>query len=305
MTTQTIKSNNFSLASLDWRGLINLTKPTITLLVVVTVVPGMMLAAGSLPNPWLLLAATFGTYLSSSSSAVFNHILDSDLDVIMKRTKSRPVVTGKIPSSVALVFGLVLGVLSLVILYVFTTPLAAAVSLAANIFYAAIYTLTLKRHTVQNIVIGGAAGAVGPLIGWAAVTGTSIGWPAGVLFLIVFLWTPPHFWALAIKYKDDYAQAGIPMMPCVKGLETTRKQMFLYTLTLIPAITALYWGGVAGAIYFITSMAATLYFIWVAFKLYRTKDDKYAMPVFHYSCLYLFIIFGSLAIDRLVQFLGN
>ncbi len=288
-------ASNFS-----WSALVNLTKPTITLLVVVTVIPGMMLASPAIPSPWLMFAAAIGTYFSSASSAVFNHLLDTDLDQVMKRTRGRPVPSGSISPTTALGFGFSLAAISILVLYIFTTPLAAGVSLAANIFYAAIYTLVLKRHTVQNIVIGGAAGAVGPLIGWAAVTGDSLGWPAWALFAIVFLWTPPHFWALAIKYREDYAKAKVPMMPAIKGCEPTRKQIFYYTLTLIPAVASLYWGQKAGLIYLSVSLVATLYFIWVAFNLYRSGDNAMAMPVFHYSCLYLFIVFGSLAVDRLM-----
>jgi protoheme IX farnesyltransferase len=260
----------------------------------------MFLAAGAFPSPWLMLAATFGTFLSSASSSVFNHLLDSDLDQIMKRTRSRPVASKEVPEAIAFAFGIILGSLSLLILYFFTTPLAAAVALGANLFYALIYTLVLKRHTVQNIVIGGAAGAVGPLIGWAAVDATGIGWPAWTLFMVVFFWTPPHFWALALKYKSDYAQAKVPMLPVIAGDETTRKQMFLYCLTLIPIVFALYGGGQAGLIYLIPSMAATIYFVWLTFKLYRSHENTLAMPVFHYSCLYLFGIFGSLALDQLL-----
>lgn len=281
-----------------WRALFQLTKPTITLLVVVTVVPSMFLAASGFPTPWVMIAALFGTFLSSASSSVFNHLLDSDLDQIMKRTRARPVASKKVPESTAFAFGLSLGAASLFVLYFFTTPLAALVALSANIFYALIYTLTLKRHTVQNIVIGGAAGAVGPLIGWAAIDGSSLGWPAWVLFAIIFLWTPPHFWALALKYKDDYASAKVPMLPCVAGDATTQKQMFLYTLVLIPAVVSLYVGNVAGLVYLIPSLAATGYFSWIAYKLMKSGDSKNAMPVFHYSCLYLFIIFGSLAFDQ-------
>jgi protoheme IX farnesyltransferase len=276
-----------------------LTKPTITLLVVVTVVPGLLLASSTIPDPIVALAALIGTYLASASASVFNHLLDADLDQVMHRTRGRPLPSGQVSSEAALIFGGVLGAASLAVLYVFTTPLAAAVAFAANVFYVAVYTLCLKRHTDQNIVIGGAAGAVGPLIGWAAVTG-SIGWPAWVLFLVIFLWTPPHFWALAIKYKQDYAAAGVPMMPVSRGDDVTRWQMFLYTLTLIPTVASLTIFGSAGWIYLIPSMAATLYFSWRAWRLWRTADNQHAMPLFHYSCLYLFVIFGALTFDRLV-----
>ena len=283
----------------NWRNYIPLTKPTVTLLVVVTVVPALLLAANGLPHLVPALAALIGTYLSSASASVFNHILDSDVDLRMTRTRGRPVACGKISQNAALAFGSVLGFISLLLLYVYATPLAAVVAFSANVFYVLGYTLCLKRYTSQNIVIGGAAGAVGPLIGWAAVTGT-LGWPAWTLFAIIFLWTPPHFWSLAIKYKKDYAAAGIPMLPVVKGDEATRRQIFWYTLTLFPPVIALYYFGAANGIYLATSVAATGWFSWKAWQLLASKDNLKAMPVFHYSCLYLFIVVGGLTVDRLV-----
>ncbi len=285
--------------AMSWRAFIPLTKPTITLLVVVTAVPTLLLAAQGVPKMAVAMAALFGTYLASASASVFNHILDADLDAAMNRTRGRPMPSGQVPPAAAFAFGCFLGVASLFVLYVYATPLAAVVGLLANVFYVLIYTVCLKRHTDQNIVIGGAAGAVGPLIGWAAVTG-EIGWPAWVLFAIIFLWTPPHFWALALKYKRDYAAAGVPMMPVTRGDESTRKQMFLYTLTLLPAVWALYQFGAAGLIYLVLSFAATAYFCWLAYKLHRDRDNAKAMPLFHYSCLYLFAVFGALTLDRIV-----
>jgi protoheme IX farnesyltransferase len=282
-----------------WRAYVPLTKPTISLLVVVTIVPTLLVAAGGVPDLGVALAALVGTYLSSASASVFNHLLDRDLDQVMARTRGRPMPSGQVAPQAALTFGAVLGALSLAILYVFATPVAAAVAFLANVFYVLVYTLCLKRYTDQNIVIGGAAGAVGPLIGWAAVDGT-IAWPAWALFAVVFLWTPPHFWALALKYKKDYAAAKVPMMPVTRGDETTRRQMFWYTLTLFPPIVALTWFGVAGWIYLSLSLAATLYFAWKTWILMRRRDNTLAMPVFHYSCLYLFLVFGALTLDRVV-----
>lgn len=291
-----------SMPTATWRSYVPLTKPTITLLVVVTVVPTLLLAAPSLPSLTVAIAALFGTYLASASASVFNHLLDQDLDAVMQRTRGRPVASGQVSRNAAFALGSVLGVLSLVVLYWFTTPLAAAVALAANVFYVLIYTLCLKRYTDQNIVIGGAAGAVGPLIGWAAVTG-NLSWSAWVLFWIIVLWTPPHFWALALKYQKDYAAAGIPMLPVTRGEETTRRHMFLYTLTLWPAVASLYAFGAAGLIYVIPSMLATAEFTRRAWVLYREHNNRGAMPVFHYSCLYLFVIFGALTFDRLAAVL--
>ncbi len=283
-----------------WRDYIPLTKPTISLLVVVTVVPAMLFTASGLPSVTTALAALVGTFLASASAAVFNHLLDADLDMVMNRTSKRPMPSGKVTNTNAFIFGLTLGILSTSILLAYTTPLAAIVAIAANLFYVLIYTYGLKRNTDQNIVIGGAAGAVGPLIGWAAVTG-ELSWQAWILFLIIFLWTPPHFWALAIKYRDDYAAANVPMLPVTRGFEVTRRHIFLYTLTLVPAVASLYVSNDAGLVYLIGAMGATIYFVYKAWQLYRDHHNEKAMAVFHYSCLYLFIVFGALTLDRLVR----
>lgn len=283
------------------RTYLPLMKPTISLLVVVTVVPALLMAAAGFPAPGLVIATLVGTYLASGSAAVFNHLLDSDLDGQMRRTRGRPVASGRISQKAAFLFGSALGIVSVLILCQWTTPLAAGVALAANAFYVLGYTLHLKRSTDQNIVIGGAAGAVGPLIGWAAVTG-SLPWPAWALFAVIFLWTPPHFWALALKYKGDYKAAGIPMLPVTKGDEATRRQIFLYTLTLFPFIVSLYGFSEAGLVYLVPSLAATVYFAVKAGQLYASKENTASMPVFHYSCLYLFLVFGSLTLDRILAF---
>lgn len=286
--------------AVSWRDYFQLTKPTISLLVVVTVIPGLLLVSpGDIPSMNLIFATLVGTWLASSSAAIFNHVVDSDVDQQMVRTRKRPVASGRVSNTRAVIFASVLGLASVGVLWHFTSFTAAFVALVANAFYVLFYTMYLKRRTVQNIVIGGAAGAVGPLIGWAAVDG-SIGWPAWVLFAVIFMWTPPHFWALALKYKEDYAAAGIPMMPVVRGDESTRRQMFVYTLFLIPLVGSLTLFDVAGWIYFIPSMGLTLYFSWMAWKLMRSKNNTGAMPLFHYSCLYLFGVFGALMADRLI-----
>jgi heme o synthase len=282
-----------------WRDFFQLTKPTISLLVVVTVIPGLLMGSVAGIPPLKLIAATlFGTWLASASAAVFNHLVDSDIDQTMTRTRKRPVASGRVEPSQAFLFGTGLGILSFLILWIVANPLTAWISLAANAFYVLFYTAYLKRRTVQNIVIGGAAGAVGPLMGWAAVAG-DVAWPAWVLFAIIFMWTPPHFWALAIKYKEDYASAGVPMMPSVRGVRVTKWQMFLYTLSLWPLVASLFIAGVAGWVYFAPSAALTIYFSWLSLKLLRSADDSSAMPLFHFSCLYLFGVFGSLMFDRL------
>lgn len=285
--------------ALDWKAYFQMTKPTISLLVVVTVIPALFLTQDAFPSLQLALVALLGTFLASGSAAVFNHLVDADIDQHMKRTRSRPIPAGKISMPKALTFGISMGVASFLLLYYFATPLAAWLGVAGNFLYVVVYTMYLKRRTVQNIVLGGAAGCFGPLIGWAAVTGT-LEWPAWVLFGIVFLWTPPHFWSLAIKYKDDYARANIPMLPTVKGLEVTRQQILFYSVLLIPCVLSLSVFGIAGWIYGILAGGLTLYFVWLAYKLYATKENLRAMPLFYYSCFYLFGVFGALTLDRLV-----
>ncbi len=296
----------------SWRDYFQLTKPTISMLVVVTAVPAMLMPAmrgtgsigASLP---VALAALFGTWLASASASVFNHLLDHDVDMNMGRTRGRPLPSGRVSNRKAFWFATFLGVASWLMLDQLASPVSAWTAVAANAFYVLIYTAFLKRRTVQNIVIGGAAGAVGPLIGWAACTndlGLVSAWPAWVLFTIIFLWTPPHFWALAIKYKADYAAAHIPMMPVVRGDAVTRWQMLLYTISLVPAVGSLYWFGAAGLVYLIPSMLLTLLFVRYAWRLWLTGENSLAMPLFHYSCFYLFGIFGSLTADRFLSMAG-
>jgi protoheme IX farnesyltransferase len=296
----------------SWRDYFQLTKPTISMLVVVTAVPAMLMPAmrgtgeigASLP---VALATLLGTWLASASASVFNHLLDHDVDMNMMRTRGRPLPSGRISNQKAFWFATFLGVTSWFVLNEYASPVSAWTAVAANAFYVLIYTAFLKRRTVQNIVIGGAAGAVGPLIGWAACTndlGLVSAWPAWALFAVIFLWTPPHFWALAIKYKADYAAAHIPMMPVVRGDAVTRWQMLLYTVSLVPAVGSLYWFGAAGLVYMIPSMLLTLLFVRYAWRLWLTGENSLAMPLFHYSCFYLFGIFGSLTADRFLSLTG-
>ena len=281
------------------RALFQMMKPTISLLVVVTVVPSYLIAGqGSAPLD-VLLWTLLGTYFASGSAGIFNHLADSDIDGYMNRTSSRPLPTGKVSNGLAAVTATALGILSFWILWQKAYPLTAWIALAANGFYVLFYTMYLKRRTVQNIVIGGAAGAVGPLIGYSALTGT-LDLSSWILFMVIFLWTPPHFWALAIKYRDDYAKANIPMLPSVKGVPETKKQILLYTLTLVPTVAWLFAIGDGGWIYLVGSMALTLWFAWLALKLFKSADETQAMPLFLYSCFYLFGVFGFLAIDRMI-----
>lgn len=288
--------------SATWRDFIQMTKPTISLLVAITALPGILLAGDELPSLALVVVVFFGTWLAAASGGALNQFVDADIDKAMKRTSRRPLPTGNISSRVALFYGLGLGVLGTGILYVYTTPLAAVISILANLFYVLFYTAYLKKRTVQNIVIGGAAGAVGPLIGCAAVTG-ELSMSAWLMFWVVFFWTPPHFWALAIKYKDDYASADVPMLPAVKGYAYTRRSIFLYTLTLPPLFILMYLDGAYSLIGCAISLGLTLYFVWKAFQLYYSRDNSFAMPVFHYSCLYLLLVFVVISVDRLVLLL--
>lgn len=298
-------------AMAELRGYFQMTKPSISLLVAFTVVPTLFMAAEQQGGVsfWLAFCAVFGTYLASSSAGIFNHIVDSDIDSTMDRTRKRPLPSGRVHKGIATFVAVALGLGSYALLYTQTSPLAAHIALLANFFYVVIYTIILKRRTSQNIVIGGAAGSVGPLIGWAAVSGT-IAWPAWVLFMVVFLWTPPHFWALAIKYKDDYSAAGVPMLPSVKGVKVTQKQIFYYTLALVPTVGLLLIDSAASYVYALISIPMTLYFCYLAYKLLRTEfapkaadnevPNRKAMEVFFFSLIYVFGVFGSLIIDRAI-----
>lgn len=299
---QSISVNDLSLRrpGAVWMDYVTLTKPTITLLVVITAIPSLLLALPGLPAPDLAIATLVGTALASASAGIFNQIVEIGVDDSMERTKYRSMPRGKVKVPQALVFATLLGVLGLAILGIWTTKLAALIALAGHAFYVLGYTMFLKKRTAQNIVIGGAAGAVGPLIGWAAVTG-HLAWPAWALFLIITLWTPPHFWALAIKYKQDYAQAGIPMYPVVYGDASTRWAMMIYTYTLFPPIIALFLGGYGGKFYLIVSLVLTGKFAWDATQIYRSQSNRDVMRFFHYSCLYTFGIFGALTLDSLIM----
>ena len=282
-----------------WRSLFQMTKPTITLLVVVTTIPGLLLALepGELPTLSLLWGALLGAGLTSASAAVFNQVVEMDVDRLMMRTCGRSLPKGAVSKNTGVFFGLVLLVMGEWCLWYFATPLAAAVALFGHLFYVLIYTMILKKRTVQNIVIGGAAGAVGPLIGWAAVTG-QLSWEAWAMFVVIFLWTPPHFWSLAIKYMEDYRQAGIPMYPVVHGEAKTRRLIFLYTASLIPVVV--YLAYVTGPLFLLFGGGLTVVFAWKAWKLWTEPANNELMPFFHYSCFYTFGVFGVMTIERLM-----
>lgn len=278
-----------------------LTKPRVIELLLITTLPTMILAQGGLPNFWLVIATLVGGSLSAGAANAFNCYMDTDIDKIMGRTKNRPLVTGELSGREALIFSWLLAAVSVLWLGLLVNWLASLISLAALLFYVLIYTMVLKRRTPQNIVWGGAAGAAPVLIGWAAVTG-EVSASAWVLFLIIFLWTPPHYWPLSVKYKEDYAAAGVPMLPVVRSTKTVVQQILIYawavgasTLLLIPI-------GNMGLIYTATAVIGSAWFIIAAHKLHKeglAGELKKPMSLFHLSNLYLTALFVAVAIDPL------
>ena len=283
-----------------WRPYLSMMKPTISALVLFTTIPGILLSDRQ-PSLIMFLATCLGTLLAAGSAGIFNHLVDAKIDQLMIRTKLRPLPAGTVSRKIAIFIGSIGAVTGFITLYIFASPLAAWIALSANAFYVLGYSLYLKPRTPQNIVIGGAAGAVGPLIGLAAVQQT-IDLTGFLLFLIIFLWTPPHFWALALKYKKDYAKANIPMFPVVYGDNKTRLWILIYSLTLLPVVSTVYVLNPSLIAFSITSIPATCYFIWLAFELYREKSNSKAMSLFYYSCIYLFIVFTGMTIDRIIYF---
>jgi protoheme IX farnesyltransferase len=276
-----------------------MTKPSITLLVLVTTAGAMVWAAGGLPRVELAVATIVGLACASGGGAVLNHVLDRDIDRLMERTRRRPVATGRVSVAAATTFGVGLNVVAAAILLAFTNLLTAAFAIGGSAFYVVVYTMLLKRRTPQNIVIGGAAGAIPPLAGWAAVTG-EVGLAPLIMFLIIFLWTPPHFWALAILKKDEYAQAGVPMLPSVASERETAIQILAYTVilaavSLIPVAT-----GLLGVLYAIAAIALGGRFIFLAARLLRTHSRIAARATFLYSLLYLALLFAAMGADRVV-----
>ncbi|HEV2780841.1 MAG TPA: heme o synthase [Actinophytocola sp.] len=279
------------------RAYVALTKPRIIELLLVTTVPAMMLAERGIPSPWLVFATLFGGTMAAASANVLNCVADADIDAIMKRTKARPLARHQVSTRGALVFGVVLGVLSFGWLVATTNLLAAVMAVGAILFYVLVYTLVLKRRTAQNIVWGGAAGCMPVVIGWAAVTG-DVGWPALVMFGVIFFWTPPHFWALAMRFRDDYARAGVPMLPVVATAERVARQIVIYswvmvfwTLLLVP---------VTGWVYVGFALVAGMWFLTRAHQLYATiRRGGKGNPVklFHLSNSYLTLVFVALAVD--------
>ena len=267
------------------------------MLIVFTAVVGMFLAVPGWPDPVAAILGTFGIGAAASSAAVINHVLDARIDIQMARTRSRPLPTGKLKESQALVFAFVLCLVSMLVLWFLVNPLTAVLTFASLIGYAIIYTAYLKRATPQNIVIGGAAGAAPPVLGWTAVTGEIHG-DALLLFLIVFIWTPPHFWALAIARKDDYEKAGIPMLPVTHGNAFTRLFILLYTILLVLITILPYLSGMSGMIYLVTALILGGMFLWFAIRLTRDENNELPMKVFRFSINYLMVLFAALLVDH-------
>jgi len=283
-----------------WRDYVTLTKPRIMTLLLLTGFCGMVIGAQGLPPVWLAAAAMVGLALACGGASALNHVLDADIDRLMgKRTRSRPVAAGRVTAAYALEFGLALSALSFVLLASIVNVLTAVLALVGNLFYVLVYTRLLKRSTPQNIVIGGAAGAVPPLVGWAAATG-DLTLPALVLFAIVFLWTPPHFWALALLIKRDYAAAGVPMLPVVRGEDETAKQIVLYTVALVAFTLAPALWGQFGAVYLVAAAALGGAFLWLAVRLRRERTPARAGLLFHYSLAYLALLFVAMAFDSVL-----
>ena len=277
-----------------------MTKPSITLLVLVTTAGAMVWAASGLPPLELTVATIIGMACASGGGAVLNHVLDRDIDRLMERTRRRPVATGRVSVAAATAFGLGLNVLAAVILLSFTNVLTAVLAIGGSAFYVVVYTMVLKRRTPQNIVIGGAAGAIPPLAGWAAVTG-EIGLAPLIMFLIIFLWTPPHFWALAILKKDEYARAGIPMLPAVATERETAVQILAYTVILAAVSLIPVFTGLLGVLYAVAAIALGGRFILLAYRLLRTHSPLAARATFLYSLLYLALLFAAMGADRAIS----
>ena len=287
----------------EWRDFLALTKPRVMTLVVFTALCG-LLAAPAHINPILGFTAILCTAVGAGASGALNMWYEADLDAHMKRTRSRPLPAGRMERQSALHFGVGLGVGSVVLMGLAINLLAAAILAVSILFYVLVYTVWLKRRTPQNIVIGGAAGAFPPLIGWAAATGRIDLLPV-LLFLLIFLWTPPHFWALSLFVRTDYAAAGVPMLPVVAGIRTTRRQVFLYTLPMAAAAIVPWPLGLTGAIYGLTASLLTAWFAFLAARVAMSRETDQALmkperALFKFSILYLFVLFGALVVDRMV-----
>jgi heme o synthase len=277
------------------RDYITLTKPKVQSLLLFTTVTTMYVAGD--PSPSRVLLTCIGGYLSAGGAGAINHYWDRDIDAQMARTADRPLPSGRVSSRAALIFGFTLVALSVLVLAGTVNLLAAGLSLCGFVGYVGVYTIWLKRRTPQNIVIGGAAGAVPPLVGWAAATGHVSGM-AVLLFAIVFYWTPPHFWALSLLMKDEYAKVGVPMMPVARGEGETRRQILIYAILLYAVTQLPFCAGGLGSIYLAASMVLGIAFVYAALRLYRRADRRSALTLYLFSLAYLALLFASMVIDR-------
>ena len=287
-----------------WRRYLELTKPRVVALITFTAIVGTLLASPGLPPLDALLFGNLGIALAAACAATINHVLDRRIDELMARTRARPLPTGELTEGNALVFAAVLGVSSMAILAFLVNLLTAALTFASLIGYAVVYTLWLKRATSQNIVIGGAAGAAPPVLGWAAVT-NSVDPNALLLFLIIFIWTPPHFWALAIARRDEYARAGIPMLPVTHGLAYTRLQVLLYTVLLVLVTLMPYLTHMSGLLYLAAALVLNAGFLYYALALKITARVELPMRVFRFSITYLMWLFAALLVDHYLPVLRS
>jgi protoheme IX farnesyltransferase len=277
-----------------------LTKPRIIELLLVTTVPTMVVAARGVPSGWLVLATLLGGSLAAGGANAINMYADRDIDRLMQRTSNRPLVTGEVTPRAALTFALVLEALAFAELWTLVNLLSAVLAISATLFYVFVYTLWLKRSSVQNIVIGGAAGAVPVLVGWAAVT-DRLELAPWVLFAVIFAWTPPHFWALAIRYREDYAAADVPMLPVVRSLHQTARQIVAYTVVLW-AITLVFAPvGHMGGLYLAAAVGLGAAYTWKAVQLLRDPTSQRAMQLFGWSITYLSVLFAAMALDQLLR----
>ncbi len=283
------------------RTYVALTKPRIIELLLVTTLPTMLVARRGVPSVGLMLATLLGGALAAGGANAMNMVLDRDIDRVMQRTRHRPLVTGEVTPRAATVFAVVLEAVAFAELWSLVNLLSAVLAVAATAFYIVVYTLWLKRTSTQNIVIGGAAGAVPVLVGWAAVT-DGLGWAPLVLFAVIVIWTPPHFWALAIRYRDDYEAAHVPMLPVVATLRRTAQQILVYTVLLV-AVTVLFAAvGHMGALYLVGALVLGALFIVFALRLRREPTERAAMALFRYSITYLSLLFVAMAGDVLIRF---
>ena len=287
-------------SSLSLRDMVELCKLRVVALMVLTAIIAMFLATPNGFIPWqALVFGSLGISMASCSGGVLNQILDRRIDAVMARTQGRPIPSGRIALKQAIVFAALLAVVGTLLLLIFVNPMVAVLSFLSLIAYGGVYTVFLKRSTSQNIVIGGLAGAMPPLLGWSAVTG-QINCAALLLVLIIYTWTPPHFWALAIHRKEEYAKANIPMLPVTHGIAYTKLSIVLYTILMIISTYLPFAIGLSGWIYLVSVMILNVGFLYYVIRLYLGKDNRFALPTFHYSILYLTVLFTVLLLDHLI-----